>query len=62
MARGAYGAYIVHPPIVVALSLLARPWAAPPLAKFALVGIAACLASFAVAEGALRLPRAQRIL
>jgi surface polysaccharide O-acyltransferase-like enzyme len=62
LARGAYGAYIVHPPIVVALSLMARAWAVSPLVKFALVGTAACMGSFALAGAVLRWPSARRIL
>jgi peptidoglycan/LPS O-acetylase OafA/YrhL len=54
LAASAFGAYIVHPPFLVALSVAAVPWGAPLLVKFALVGAAACGASF-IASGLLRL-------
>ena len=38
LARNAYGAYIVHPPIVVGASLVAATWMLNPLAKFVAVG------------------------
>jgi peptidoglycan/LPS O-acetylase OafA/YrhL len=62
LARRSYGAYIVHPPVLVALSLLARGWTALPLIKFAMVGLAACLGSFAAASGVLLIPGARRIV
>lgn len=62
IARRAYGAYIVHPPVLVSLSLLAREWAGPPLAKFAVVGFAACIGSLLAASVVLLLPGARRIV
>jgi peptidoglycan/LPS O-acetylase OafA/YrhL len=62
LARRAYGAYIVHPPVVVALSLFAREWAVAPLVKFAAVGLAACLGSFVAAAGVLLIPGTRRIV
>jgi len=62
LARRAYGAYIVHPPVVVALSLCAREWATPPLVKFAVVGLAACAGSFVTASGVLLIPGTRRIV
>jgi glucan biosynthesis protein C len=61
-SRRAYGAYIVHPPIVVGFSLLAREWPASPLVKFAAVGFAACLGSFVTAAGVLLIPGTRRIV
>lgn len=45
----AYGAFVVHAPVLVGLSVLARPWPLPALLKFALVTVAATGLSFAVA-------------
>jgi glucans biosynthesis protein C len=62
LARNAYGAYIVHPPIVVGTCLVASTWAINPPEKFLIVGVVACLASLIIA-GALRaLPGVRRIL
>jgi glucans biosynthesis protein C len=62
LGRNAYGAYIVHPPIVVGLSLAITAWPVPPLGKFALVGATACLASFLAAALLRAIPGSQRIL
>ena len=61
-AKQAYGAYIVHPPVLVGLSLLARAWTLPPLLKFGVVGLAACAGSFAVASVLMLIPGLKRIL
>ena len=62
LAQCAYGAYIVHPPVLVGLSLLCRAWAIPPLLKFGLVGLAACTGAFAVAAVLLLIPGLKKIL
>jgi len=49
--RGSYGAYVLHPPVLVALSLLARPLTVAPEAKFVLVGSVGMVAAFAVGIG-----------
>lgn len=58
----AYGAFIVHAPVIVALALLLQPWAAPPLLKFVLVATAGTGLSFGIAGVLLRLPGARRVL
>jgi fucose 4-O-acetylase-like acetyltransferase len=58
----AYGAFIAHAPIVVALSIAISGWAAPPAMKFVLVGSGAVVMSFAVGAALLRLPGARRII
>jgi peptidoglycan/LPS O-acetylase OafA/YrhL len=58
----AYGAFIVHAPVLVALSVLLAGWAAPPLLKFAVVGSASIAASFAIAGALRRLPGVDRVL
>jgi hypothetical protein len=57
-----YAAFIVHPPLVVLAGRMLGPLALPSLAKFAIGGLFAVLASFAVAAGLIRLPGARRIL
>jgi glucans biosynthesis protein C len=47
-SRGAYGAYVLHPLVLVALSWAARPLPWPPEGKFLLVAVAGVLTSFAV--------------
>jgi hypothetical protein len=58
----AYGAFIVHAPIVVGLSVVLAGWTAPPALKFVIVGVAATVSSFAIAGGLLKLPGLRRIL
>jgi peptidoglycan/LPS O-acetylase OafA/YrhL len=62
LAQRAYGAYIVHPPVLVGLSLLARAWTIPPLLKFGIVGLAACVGSFAMASLLLCTPGREALL
>lgn len=62
LAAGAFGAFIFHPPLVVALSVLAGPWKAAPLIKFLAVGMAACGASFGVAGLARAVPVVRRVI
>jgi hypothetical protein len=62
LARRAYGAYIVHPPVVVGLSVPLKTVAISPILKFGVVGLAASLASFLIASLLLRIPGASRIL
>jgi len=49
--RGSYGAYVLHPPVLVVLSLLARPLTVAPEAKFLLVATTGVVATFAVGVG-----------
>jgi glucan biosynthesis protein C len=60
--RGSYGAYVLHPPVLVVLSLLARPLAVAPEAKFVLVATTGVVAAFAVGVGLTRLRVAARLL
>jgi glucan biosynthesis protein C len=46
--RGAYAAYLLHPPVLVLLSLAAWPLPLPPEAKFVLVAAAGVVAAFTV--------------
>ena len=58
MAPAAYGAFIVHPPVLVGLALAAQPLPLPAELKFILVFGAAVAASFCLAAvpGRLRRP------
>jgi fucose 4-O-acetylase-like acetyltransferase len=58
----AYGAFIVHAPIVVAMSVAMSGVTLPPALKFIVVGTVSVLASFIVAAALLRLPGARRVL
>jgi len=61
-ARQAYAAYILHPPLLVAIGLPVATLPLPALLKFALAGVLAVGASFLAGRLALRLPGAARIL
>jgi surface polysaccharide O-acyltransferase-like enzyme len=62
LAPLAYGAYIVHPPLLVGSALLVHSWDAPPLVKFALVAVVAIVASFLVSAVLRRIPGVARIV
>ncbi len=44
--RRAYAVYIIHPPVLVGVSLLLHPWVAPALLKFCVTGLLACVATW----------------
>lgn len=58
----AYGAFVVHAPVVVALSVLLAPWPAPPLLKFGLVAGLGTALSFLLARALRALPGVARVL
>jgi len=60
--RRAYTVYIIHPVVLVGLSLLSRGWTAPPLAKWLCVSPLACLACWLVADPLVRLPGVRRVV
>lgn len=62
LAPQVFPAFIIHPPVIVGLSLLAAGWGAPPLLKFLIVGGGASVLSFAVGGLLRRIPGAGRIL
>jgi glucans biosynthesis protein C len=62
LAASAYAAYIVHPPVAVGLGIAAKGWPLNPLAKFAVMGAAACAGSFLLGAALRALPGARRIL
>lgn len=62
LGRRAYTVYIIHPPVLVGISLLLRGWAAPALVKFSAVGSLACVATWLLADPLVRLPGVRRIV
>ncbi|MDX2209020.1 MAG: acyltransferase [Sphingopyxis sp.] len=62
LSASAFGAYILHAPILVALSVAARPWDLLPFAKFLLVGALASIAGFLAAAVLRRVPGVSSIV
>jgi len=60
--RRAYAVYIIHPPVLVAISLLLHPWHAPALVKFATTGSLAIASCWLVSDSLVRLPGLRKIL
>jgi peptidoglycan/LPS O-acetylase OafA/YrhL len=60
--RRAYAVYIIHPPVLVGVSLLLRGWVAPALLKWGVVGLLACACCWLVADPLVRLPGVRRIV
>lgn len=58
----AYPAFVVHAPVLVALSLALRGWTAPALLKFAVVAPLAVIASLALGAALRRIPGVARWL
>jgi hypothetical protein len=62
LARRAYTVFIIHPPVLVAISMLLLPWHAPALAKFAAAGSLAVIASWMLAGPLVLVPGVRRIV
>jgi len=60
--RRAYTAYIIHPVVLVGISLLLRGWVAPALVKWGVVGPLACVGCWLAADPLVRLPGVQRVV
>ncbi len=60
--RRAYAVYIIHPPVLVGISLLMHGWAAPALVKFGVVGLLSCAATWLLADPLVRLPGLRRVV
>ena len=60
--RRAYTVYIVHPVVLVGVSLLLRGWVAPALVKWGVVGTLAVIACWLVADPLVRLPGVRRVV
>jgi peptidoglycan/LPS O-acetylase OafA/YrhL len=62
MAACAYAVYILHAPVLVGIAVALRWWHGAAMAKFAVVGPLALLASLALASLLLRIPGARRVV
>lgn len=62
MSRRAFAIYVIHPPVVVVVTLAWRAVAAPALVKFAVSGGLACALCYWLAGVLLRLPGIKRVL
>jgi len=62
VSRRAYTVYIIHPPVLVGVSLLLHGWAAPALVKFGATGTLAILLSWILADPLVRLPGVRRVV
>jgi hypothetical protein len=60
--RRSYAAYIIHPVVLVGISLLLRGCAAPALVKFAVTGTLACATCWIQADPLVRVPGLRRIV
>jgi peptidoglycan/LPS O-acetylase OafA/YrhL len=60
--RRAYAVYIIHPPVLVGISLLLHGWAAPAMVKFGVVGTLAIVATWLAADPLVRLPGVRRVV
>jgi peptidoglycan/LPS O-acetylase OafA/YrhL len=62
LSRRAYAVYIIHPPILVGISLLLHGWAAPALVKFGVTGTLSCAACWLFADPLVRMPGVRRVI
>jgi peptidoglycan/LPS O-acetylase OafA/YrhL len=62
LGRRAYAVYIIHPPVLVSIALLLHGWIAPALAKFGVVGLLACIATWLIADPLVRLPGVRSVV
>ena len=62
LVRRAFAIYVIHPPVVVAVTLAWRHVATPALLKFAVSGSLACVLCYLLAGLLLRLPSVGRVL
>jgi fucose 4-O-acetylase-like acetyltransferase len=62
LGRRAYTVYIIHPAVLVGVSLLLRGWVAPALVKWGVVGTLACIGCWLVADPLVRLPGVRRVV
>ena len=60
--RRAYAVYIIHPPVLVGISLLLHPLIAPAMLKFAVTGTLACVATWLIADPLVRIPGLRRVV
>jgi peptidoglycan/LPS O-acetylase OafA/YrhL len=60
--RRAYAVYIIHPPVLVGISLLLHGWMAPALVKFGAVGSLAIVAAWLAAAPLVRMPGVRSVV
>lgn len=60
--RRAYAVYIIHPPVLVGISLLLHGWIAPAILKFAVTGTLTCIAAWLIADPIVRAPGIRRVV
>jgi peptidoglycan/LPS O-acetylase OafA/YrhL len=60
--RRAYAVYIIHPVVLVGISLMLRGWVAPALIKWGVVGPLACIGCWLAADPLVRLPGVRRVV
>jgi peptidoglycan/LPS O-acetylase OafA/YrhL len=60
--RRAYAVYIIHPPVLVGISLLLHTWIAPALVKFAVTGALTCVATWLLTDPLVRIPGVRRVV
>ena len=60
--RRAYAVYIIHPPVLVGISLLLHSFAAPVILKFVVTGTLSCIATWLIADPLVRIPGIRRIV
>ena len=60
--RRSYAVYIIHPVVLVGISLLLRGWTAPALIKFVFTGTLACTTCWILADPLVRAPGLRRIV
>ena len=62
LSRRAYAVYIIHPPVLVGISLLLHPLVAPAVIKFCVTGALSCIACWLIADPLVRLRGLRRIV
>jgi peptidoglycan/LPS O-acetylase OafA/YrhL len=62
LSRRAYAVFIIHPVVLVGVSLLLRGWVAQALVKWGVVGSLACIACWLAADPLVRLPGMRRVV
>lgn len=60
--RRAYAVYIIHPIVLVEISLLLHGWTAPALVKFAATGTLSCIFCWLLADPLVRLPGVRKVV
>lgn len=61
LSRRAYAIFVIHPPVVVGVTIAMRDVPAPALLKFMLAGTVSCMLCYLFAGWVLRVPGARRV-